>query len=410
MLYPAELRARDNKHFSTSGQAAQLMTGAGVTGLSRWSRTASKVNLFANRITIGVRIQVLGRPFDSGTGAGKQRMTTNIRDVAKAAGVSVATVSKALNGYPTVNQKTRDKVLRIVREMGFRPNTAARALVGQRSMTVGILLSTGLAHPFFINVMAGMEQELGSGGYDLLYLAQWSRHAKDYNFVRHCQSRNVEGVIVFGFQTEDLDISGLIESRIPAVFIDLAVSGPRAGYIASDHAAGVEQAVLYLRSLGHERIAMIADLPHSYVGRLRLEGYTNGLKTAGLRYEEHWVERGDYSRDQGREAMKRLLAGDGRLPTAVVCCSDHAAFGAMEAIRGAGLSVPEDISVTGFDDLDIAQFALPGLTTVRQNMAEIGRAAVERLDRMIREEGNDPPAIIVPTELIVRDSCARPRD
>jgi len=334
-------------------------------------------------------------------------MTTNIRDVAKAAGVSVATVSKALNGYPTVNQKTRDKVLRIVREMGFQPNAAARSLVGQRSMTIGVLLSTGLAHPFFTNVLAGMEEALGSGGYDLLYLAQLSQHSKEYNFIRHCQSRNVEGVVVFGYQHGDLDIAGLIESRIPAVFIDLAVSGPRAGYIASDHAAGIEQAVRYLCGLGHERIAMIADMPNSYVGRLRLEGYKNGLKTAGVRQADLQVEEGDYSRDRGREAMKRLLAGDGRLPTAVICCSDYAAFGAMDAIREAGLSVPEDISVTGFDDLEIARYACPRLTTVRQNMEEIGRTAVERLDLMIREERSEPPAVIIPTELIIRDSCAK---
>ena len=105
--------------------------------------------------------------------------------------------------------------------------------------------------------------------------------------------------------------------------------------------------------------------------------------------------------------MKRLLAGDVRLPTAVICCSDYTAFGAMDAIREAGLSVPEDISVTGFDDLEIARYACPRLTTVRQNMEEIGRTAVERLDLMIREERSEPPAVIIPTELIIRDSCAK---
>jgi len=335
-------------------------------------------------------------------------MTTNIRDVARAAGVSIATVSKVLNGYTTVSQKTKDKVLRIVRETGFRPNTAARALVGQRSMTLGVLLTTGLAHPFFSNIMVGMEQALKARGYDLIYLAQLSYHNREYSFVRHCQSRNVEGVVVFGFQPDDMDFAELIESGIPAVFIDLDMLGPRACYISSDNESGIGQAVGYLNGLGHRRIALISDLPDSYVGRLRLQGYRNGLQAAGMSYEPQLVAYSDYSRENGREAMRTLLAAS-TPPTAVVCCSDYGAVGAIDAIREAGLSVPDDISVIGFDDLEIARNVRPALTTVRQDMAAIGRTSVELLDDMIAGDASPSRAVIMPTELILRETCARPR-
>jgi LacI family transcriptional regulator len=335
-------------------------------------------------------------------------MKTSIRDVAREAGVSVATVSKVLNGYPTVNEKTRERVLSIVRRTGFRPNAAARALVGQRSMTIGVLLTTGLSHPFFNHIMAGMEQSLRTCGYDLIYLAQLSYHSKEYNFVRHCQSRNVEGVVVFGYQYEDMKIDELVESNIPSIFIDLEVNGPRVGYIRSDHERGIAQAVGYLRSLGHERIAFLADMPESYVGRLRLQGYRQGMNEAGLSVSDELVAVSDYTREMGREAMRRVLSASQR-PTAVVCCSDNGAVGAMDAIQEAGLSVPDDISVIGFDDLHFASHVRPALTTIRQNMEQIGKLSVETLDKMIQDKEYPAPVVIVPTELILRDSCVSPK-
>ncbi|WP_123042738.1 LacI family DNA-binding transcriptional regulator [Cohnella candidum] len=335
-------------------------------------------------------------------------MAANIRDVAKAAGVSVATVSKVLNGYTTVSQKTKEKVLGIVRDLDFQPNAAARSLVGQRSMTLGVYLTTGLTHPFFSNILAGMEQGLKARGYDLIYLAQLSYGSKEYNLVRHCRTRNVEGIVVFGFSHEEMNIEELIESRIPSVFIDLDVKGPRAGYVSSDNVGGIEQAVRYLHGLGHTRIGLISDLPDTYVGRLRLVGYRSGLRAAGLPYAEETVAFGDYSREQGYEAMRKLLAAS-RPPTAVVCCSDYGALGAIDAITEAGLSVPNDISVIGFDDLELARNVRPALTTVRQDMLSIGKRSVELLDEMIHDDEYPAPAVIFPTELIERGTCAPPK-
>ncbi len=330
-------------------------------------------------------------------------MVTSIRDVAKAAGVSVATVSKVLNGYTTVNEQTKEKVLKYVKELQFRPNLAARSLVGRRSMTIGIFLTTGLVHPFFTRILAGMEQALQARGYDLIYLARMSL-GKEISLVHHCQSRNVEGVVVFGFQHENADFGELIESGLPAVFIDLDIREGRAGYITSDNREAMERAVAYLADLRHCRLAYIGGIKDSYADLHRLAGFQTGLARAGISYREEYRIAGDFTREAGYIAMQRLLALP-EPPTAVLCCSDMSAIGAIEAIRETGLSVPEDISVLGFDDIELAEYIQPALTTIRQDMTTIGRRAVELLDELIVDEKLAPPEVIVPTELVVRQSC-----
>lgn len=327
-------------------------------------------------------------------------MTATIRDIAKAAGVSVATVSKVLNDYSTVSRATREKVLALVAEMQFRPNEAARSLVGRRSMTIGILLTSGLSNPFFVHLLGGIDEALKERGYDLIYLAQLSAHP-EYNFVQHCRSRNVEGVLAFGFQLGELDADKLVASGIPTLFIDLNLIGKRAGYISSDNREAVQGTVHYLHELGHRRIACIAGLPGSYVGERRLAGYHEAMAERGLSPDPDYVVVGDFTRETGYRGMQRLLALPVR-PTAVVCGSDKAAIGALQAAREAGVAVPAELSIVGFDDIDEARIVHPPLTTVRQDMPTLGRRAVELLDRLIVEPESAPPAVILPTQLIVR--------
>ncbi len=330
-------------------------------------------------------------------------MATNIRDIAREAGVSVATVSKVLNGYPTISKKTKDRVMQIVKETRFRPNHAAQQLVGQRSMTLGVFLTTGLSHPYFQYILSGMDHSLKTKGYDLIYLAQvsWNR---DYSLVRHCQSRNVEGVIVFGFQHGDLNFEELIEAHIPSMFIDMNFNGPRAGNITSENAKAVTEAVLYLSDLNHRRIAFISGNPESLTSGLRLEGYASGLQRLQLPYRPEYIAGSDFTKESGYAAMNKLLSLPER-PTAVICCSDIIAIGAMDAIHDAGYAVPEDFSVIGFDDIEIAHIVRPALTTIRQDTFSIGRKTIELLVDMINDEQFPSPTAVVPTELIVRETC-----
>ncbi len=330
-------------------------------------------------------------------------MASTIRDIAKAAGVSVATVSKVLNGYPSISDKTKQKVMRIVKETRFRPNHAAQQLVGQRSKTLGVFLTNGLTHPYFLNILSGMDQSLKAKGYDLLYLAQVSWN-KEYSFVHHSMSRNVEGVVVFGFQRSDMNFEELLDAEIPTMFIDLDFNGKRAGFVSSDNKDAIKRAIRYLRDLNHQRIALIAGLSDSYTGKLRYEGYKSGLEEVKLPFRSEYVAASDFSKESGYGAMKKLLSLDER-PTAVICCSDMSAIGAMDALHDSGLSVPKDMSVIGFDDIEIARMVRPALTTIRQDMQTIGRITIELLVDMINDKAFPPPVAIVPTELIVRDTC-----
>jgi Transcriptional regulators len=334
-------------------------------------------------------------------------MSVNIRDIAKAAGVSVSTVSKALNGYSSVNEATRAKVLRIVEELRYEPNAAARALVGQRSMTLGVFLTTGLAHPFFGSLLGGVDRALQEKGYDLIYLAQ-AQIGPEYSLVRHCRTRNVEGVLVFGFQETDRNFSELVEADLPAVFIDLDIKGSRIGMVTSDNAEATREAVGHLHALGHRRIAYLAGLKGSYVEKHRKRGFRQGLADHGLADYPDYAVGDDFTQSSGYEAMNRLLALEER-PTAVVCCSDLSALGAMDAASERGLAIPDDISIVGFDDIEAARGMRPALTTIRQDMPRMGYEAVTLLDRLITEEpepaSEAEKQVVLPTEWVSRDSC-----
>lgn len=330
---------------------------------------------------------------------------TNIKDVAKLSGVSVATVSKVVNGYPNVAPKTREKVLKVIKETKYFPNSVARGLVKGRSNALGIFLTPGMvSHPYFANVLAGMEVALKGCGYDLIYMAQVAWGDSEYSFVRHCMSRNVDGVVVFGFQRDDLNLDELIEEEMPTIFVDMDMKGRRAGYVCSDNQHSIEQAVDYLYELGHRKIAFLSGMLDSFVGRMRHEGYQQALQKHKLPYKDEFVGMTDFTKESGYDAMQKLLKQN-ELPTAVVCSSDMSAIGAIDAIRSAGYSVPDDFSVIGFDDIPLVEYLSPSLTTIRQNKELIGKQAIEQLIAIIEDKNLVPPTIEIPTELMVRGSC-----
>ncbi|MEK0315105.1 LacI family DNA-binding transcriptional regulator [Cohnella sp. 56] len=331
-------------------------------------------------------------------------MAKNIRDIAKSAGVSVTTVSKVINNHPSVSSKTKERVLQIIRDERFIPSHTARGLVKGRSKTLGIFLTTGLSHPFFSNVMVGMEDALKQTGYDLMYLAQidWS---PEYSLVRHALSRNVEGVLIFGFHKHDLNFDEMIQSEIPTVFIDMDMIGIRAGFVTSDNVESIKVAVRYLHELKHRKIAFLSGQLDSYVGKLRFEGYRQAIHELGLPYLSEYIATGDFTKASGYKAMKAFLQLK-EPPTAVVCSSDMGAVGVMEAAKEAGLSVPNDLSVIGFDDIELAKHMQPALTTTHQDFHTIGYQSVLMLNDMINSPNVPPPALVVPTTFAVRESCA----
>jgi LacI family transcriptional regulator len=334
---------------------------------------------------------------------------TTIRELAKLSGVSVATVSRVFNGYDDVSPETRERVLRLADELDYTPTAAARTLVMQRSSLVGVVLATGadhpdLQHPFFQEVLVALRHRLGESGFDLLLLA--SEHEDEArSYMSRCRAHRVDGVVLMGVDRHDPDVRKLARSDIPCIAVDLDLVGPRAGYVVSDNHAGAAEAVRYLHSQGHSRIATITGMMTTKAGVDRLVGFRSELERLNLPYRNEYVQEGDFYVDSGSEATRTLLALP-EPPTAIFAASDLMAVGALRAATEAGRSVPRDLSLVGFDDIQLARHLQPALTTIRQDKAGLGIAAAEAVLRMIEGNGAAPPVVTLPVELVERASTA----
>jgi len=332
-----------------------------------------------------------------------------IRDLAKRAGVSVATVSRVLNNYPDVSTETKLKVLALAKEMNFRPSAAARSLVTRRSNIIGVFflqdhVNAMILHPFFQEVIVGFKRAVGAAGFDLLFFTSSRPADRHFSYLRHCRHHQVDGVVLMGVDRGDKQMAELASSGLPCMSVDVDVLGKRAGYVLSDNREGGMQAVRHLGSLGHTRIALINGHPTSKPTHDRFVGYRDALEDLGLPYRSEYVLYDDYTWEHGYASMKTLLDLP-EPPTAVFACADLIAMGAIKAIRERGLHVPEDVAIVGFDDIEFASMVHPALTTVRQAKEAMGRAAGEALVRLIEEPGSSPPILVLPTELVIRESC-----
>jgi LacI family transcriptional regulator len=336
---------------------------------------------------------------------------TNIHDIAAQIGVSVATVSRALNGSPEVSDATRDRVLQLARELDYTPSAAARTLVRRRSHVVGVILETGpghpdLLHPFFQEVLVGLQHGAGERGYDLLLFASeqpGNGFGGSHSYARRAEHHGIGGVVVMGFDGEHPEMRKLIEADIPCVAVDSDLGGPRCGLVASDNREAAVTAVTHLHGLGHPRIATITGALETRPAAERLAGYRDAIEQLELDAREDYVAEGDYYAESGYEAALRLLALDAP-PTAIFAASDMMAAGVLQAAHERGVRVPDELAVVGFDDIAVAALLQPALTTVRQEKEKLGRAAAEGLIQMIEDPGAPPPRVQVPARLIVRAS------
>jgi LacI family transcriptional regulator len=333
-----------------------------------------------------------------------------IRELASRSGVSVGTVSRALNGYPDVNPETRERIVRLATEMDYTPSAAARALVTERSHVAGVFLDTGeghpdVQHPFFEAVLGGLKDAIGPAGFDLLLFAseQPGNGFGPHSYTKRCRHHRVDGVVLMGVRPDDPEVHRLARSDLPCIGVDLEIEGPNTGCVMSRNDDGMVQAVQHLSELGHSRIATIAGPLAMRPGRDRLRGYREGMEKAGLGYRDDYVVYGDFYVESGIEAAKLLLGLEER-PTAIVAASDLMAIGALRAAGDAGLSVPGDLALIGFDDIMLAAHMNPPLSTLRQDMHGIGTAAGEALARHIDEGDEIPPLIELPVELVARGS------
>jgi DNA-binding LacI/PurR family transcriptional regulator len=324
----------------------------------------------------------------------------DIRDIARLAGVSTATVSKVLNNYTEVSDATKARVLRIVEEVGYIPNSSARALSTKRTWLIGIVYSEhlhiGLEHNYFSGVLEAFKSEVECLGYDIVFIS-----GKDIGYLKRCQVRNVDGVFVVTADMMDTGLTELFDSKIKCVTTDVPYKAIPLVY--SDNRQGSVLAVRHLAKLGHRRIAHITGPLTSIAGQERLEGFRSGMMEAGIDVDESLiVEAPEYDSNSGYVCMKKLLELP-HPPTAVFVACDLSALGAMYAINEKGLKVGDDISIVGFDDIELASHTHPALTTIKQDRKTIGKTLAHILHRSINHEKVEE-RVIIETKLIVRET------
>ncbi|MEP7363902.1 MAG: LacI family DNA-binding transcriptional regulator [Acidobacteriota bacterium] len=329
----------------------------------------------------------------------------SIKDIARTASVSNSTVSRALRNSPLVNPETGEMIRRIAEQEGYRPSAAARSLVTQRTNTIGVVV-TNISDPFVAGVVSGIEDAAEQRGFSVFLANSNAEPAREKRVVRSFEERRVDGIIVTSSRVGALHVPMLSQMDVPIVLLNNQHPSEAAYSVMIDNEGGSFAATSYLVQLGHRRIGYIGDFNGHQSDTERLSGYQRAIDSAGLEFDLNLVQRGDGKPEGARIALARLLALADP-PTAVFCYNDMSALGAMNAAHAAGLRVPEELSLVGFDDLYISQYLNPPLTTVRQPMAEMGRLATETLLRLLAKEPSTQ-IIKVPGELIVRESAVPP--
>jgi LacI family transcriptional regulator len=337
------------------------------------------------------------------------RRKVTSQDVAKRAGVSRTTVSFVLNKVPgtRISAETQRKVIEAAEDLGYSPHAAARSLVTQRSHTVGLVLcqspDTVFQDAFLPEVLRGVGQPMRERGYRIL-VESLEDISQPGAYIDLVLGQRTDGLILSGPRSDDKELERLRDEGFPMVLLGQL---PNAGIpsVDVDNVAGARHAVEHLLSLGHRRIGFISNAPIWYTSSAhRLQGYREALAAYQVSADDSLVRYGHYTDESGYEAMCALLETT-PLPTAVFIASDLVAFGAMAAVRDNGLSIPEDIAVVGFDDVRMARYVNPHLTTVHLPAFELGHAAAQLLlDWM--DEGEMPPSqVLLPTQLVIRQSC-----
>jgi DNA-binding LacI/PurR family transcriptional regulator len=339
----------------------------------------------------------------SATGAASGRQPV-MADVARIAGVSHQTVSRVLNDSPHVKEQTRERVLAAIRELDYRPNSAARALVTRHSKTLGVVsFDTTLYGP--ASMLYGIEQAARNAGYFVSIASVRSLEGRSMQeAMDRLLDQAVEGVLVIAPQTSSAGALARITSSVPVVAVGSGAQARMPG-AAVDNEAGARAATRYLLDLGHRTVHHVTGPSNWLDARARQSGWRAVLSEAGA--EAPAPVAGDWSARAGYEAGLRLQA-DPRV-TAVFCANDHMALGLLRALNESGRSIPGDISVIGFDDIPEASYFTPPLTTVRQDFGELGRRGLELLVTQVEEGHRTSGRLLVGTELIVRSSTAAAR-
>lgn len=331
--------------------------------------------------------------------------------MARLAGVSKATVSSVINNKPHIAPETRDRVLEVIRKLQYRPNRIARSLSAQRTHSIGLVVKQ-IDNPYFAQIMRGVYDEANLHGYIVLLGSSELSPERERHSVDALLQQWVDGLVISPLQGEGADLSylGLIlQNGPPLVFLE-RVPNFKANSVDIQNAKAAEEAVSYLIALGHRHIAYFSGPSYSIHNRERLEGFRKAMEAHGLSVPPHAVHYAGVYIEDGYRAGKEVFSRSEYSFTAVFCFNDLVAIGAMNAICELGLSVPDDVSIIGFDNIAFCNFARVPLTSVRVPTYEMGRESAKLLFRQIQEgKAENPEVVILNAELVYRKSCAPPK-
>jgi LacI family transcriptional regulator len=334
-------------------------------------------------------------------------MSVTLKDIARKVGYSVTTVSRALNDYNDVSQETKQLIKRVAQEMGYHPHVIAQSLQRRRTNTVGFIVPATdryLSDPYFLELLAGIGDGAASYDFDLLISTCKPMDPKErVVYERMVKGHRVDGIIVARTRCEDERIAYLVSEDFPLIAFGRTASELEFPYLDVDGENGVCEAVKYLINLGHRRIGFIAPAMYLMFAEHRLAGYKRALQDNGLELDPALIVEGNLTESGGHQRTMQLLDLE-EPPTAVVAGNDLMAFGAMEAAQERGLVIGRDIAVIGFDDVPLAAYFHPTLTTVRQPIYDIGKMLSQMLIKIIKGEELAERQIILQPELVIRES------
>jgi LacI family transcriptional regulator len=331
------------------------------------------------------------------------RSSPTIFDVAAAAGVSKATAARALGGYGAVSPAVRERVAAAAERLGYRRNSVARSMITGRSHTIGLVMAD-IENPFFARVARGIADVAHASGYEVLLVNSDEDPATERASVRVLYEKRVDGLIVAPASADEgAHLAEIAALGTPVVLIDRATPGIEADAVVVDNEVAAARAIEHLVGLGHRRIALLTSQGLIHTNQMRLAGYLDGLRTAGLPIDDELVRMAEYRREAAVAETIAVLSIDDPA-TAIFTTDNLMSLGAVEGTQRAGRRVPEDVSLIGFDDLDWTTIVRPPLTVVAQPLYELGRTAAERLIARINGDDSPPTQYTLATTFIVRES------
>jgi len=334
-------------------------------------------------------------------------MKTTLADIAKKANVSKMTVSRVLSGKGQVAPKTTERVKKIIAELDYQPNLIARSLASNKSMMLGVIIPK-IEYMFLDNyiaqILSGVTDVALQNNYRIMLYPIDPLQDNDSECLNLARSKLIDGMILVKTKSNDPNIAVLADSGFPFILVNNKKYSKKINFVDSQNIKGASIAVKYLYDLGHRDIAFVAGSMDETNGKDRLKGYKNTVKSLGLKYCNEWIVYGDFNKEKAYQESEKLLKGKKR-PTAIFCADDYMAIGVMERIKEEGLTIPDDIAIVGFDDIELAAYVKPTLTTIRQPIYELGKTAAQVLLNLIKGKQKVPLHKLLNVELLKRESA-----